>query len=343
MTTGRARLVDVARLASVSTSIASRILNGDSSLHVRDDTRRRVREAAGQLGYRPHAAARAVRAGTLGAVGLVIPDFVQPVYARIVRGAVRRAHERGVVVLVSEDPGDGSIGQAAEAMVRRLLSERRIDGLIVSSIRPGHPVIDVLREAGIPHVFANRRLPGSGRNVSMDDAAASTAAVEHLVALGHEVIGLVAGPPGLDPSDRRQEGFVDAVRAHGLEPLVVHAAFTNEGGRDGTLGLLAEHPGVTAVYTSNFGQGMGALAALSAAGRRVPADCSVITYDDLPAAAFLTPALTGIDMPLAEMGAAALDAVLAQIEGHQPQDVQVPSTPAVVVRDSTGPAPRRES
>jgi DNA-binding LacI/PurR family transcriptional regulator len=335
----RARLFDVARAAGVSKSTASRILNDSPHISVRPRTRERVLASARRLNYRPHAAARSLSRAETGSVGLVIPSLAAPVYARIVRGAFRRALERDFVVLLVEDV---AAGQTTDVFTR-LVQGGRIDGVIVASGRPGHPLLRALRRLAIPHVFANRAVRGSGRSVTMDDAAASAAALDHLVGLGHERIGHVAGPRALDPARRRTSSF----RAHatylGLRSFpVADSDFAESGGADAARRLLTEHPDVTALYVSSLAQAVGVLHAAAEGGRRVPADLSVIAYDDMPLAEYLRPPLTTLRMPLAALGAAAVDALLEQLAGGEPRNVVVGGEPTVVVRGSTAPPSRRE-
>ena len=213
----RARLEDVARKAGVSKSTASRILNGAPGITVRPETRARVVQAASQLDYEPHAAAQGLRRAETGAFGLLIPDLEVPVYAQMVRGAVNRALERGFAVLLAEDRDSSSPDEIYASLVKR----GRIDGLIVASIRPRHPFAHVLAEQGIPHVFLNRAVPHSGRNVTMDDARIVGSALEHLVELGHSRIGFLGGPKFNDPSTRRAKGFRAAAGTFSLEKAIL--------------------------------------------------------------------------------------------------------------------------
>ena len=328
----RVRLEDVAKRAGVSKSIASRVLNAAPDLAVRPETRERVLVAARTLDYRPHVAARGLKRAETGAIGLLIPNLTMPVYARIVRGAVQRAQERDFDVLLAEDLDP----RQAEDVLARLVRGGRIDGVIVASARPDHPLVRALRRHGIPHVFVNRAVAGSNRNVTMDDEQASAAALGHLRGLGHTRVGLVAGPSSNDPARRRAAGFREHAARLGIEPApVAEGDFTEEGGATLTRSLLARYPDLTAVSTGGLSQAIGALHAARALGRRVPEDVSVISYDDMPLAEYLHPPLTTVRMPLAELGAAGVDALVDQLLGEAPHDVVVPTEPEVIVRKST--------
>lgn len=328
----RARLVDVAELGGVSKSAASRILNGDRTLQVSPETRERVWRAAAQLGYRPHAGARALAGARTGALALLVPDLTNVTYAQIVRGAYRQARDRGYVVLLAEDTAD----QQADESFMALVETGRVDGLLIGSARDAHALLASASLAAVPHVFVNREVEGSNRNVGMDLPAASRAAVDHLYALGHRRIGHIAGPFELQTAHARERGYVERAAELGLDGACIERAEFNEaGGADAAARLLAAHPELTAIYASVLGQAIGAMHAMRKLGLRVPDDVSLIASDDDPVADYLDPPLTTVAMPLAVLGAAAVDALLAQIDGGAPVDVRIPGEPRVVIRGST--------
>jgi DNA-binding LacI/PurR family transcriptional regulator len=331
----RKRLVDVALSAGVSKSIASRVLNGDPGLLVRPETRERVLRAARELGYRPHAAARGLKRAETGALGLLVPPLTNPVYVRIIRGAFERALERDFVVLLVEDVDP----HQADRTAGRLVQAGRIDGLMIASAQPGHPLLRSVRRHGVPHVFVNRGVARSGRNVVIDEARASAAALGHLLKLGHRRIGHVAGPSSLDTARRRTSGFVDAAAVHGIEVKVAEADFGESGGAAAARELLGRRSDLTALYTSTLSQAVGVYHAAWQLGLDVPEELSLVGYDDMPLAEYLRPPLTTVRTPLAELGAAAVDALVDQLLGGEPRDVVVGAEPEVVVRASTG-APR---
>lgn len=333
----RVRLSDVAERAGVTKSVASRVLNDDPTLSAREETRQRVLAAARALGYRAHAGAQALARSRARAVALLIPELTNPVYARIIRGAYRRAAERGHVVLIAEDKPEAEAGEPFTDLV----GSGRVDGLLIASARPDHRLLRAPELAEVPHVFVNREVPGAGRNVTVDLSAASAAAAGHLTGLGHRRIGHVAGPAATATGIARERGFQESLREAGApEPVIARGEFSETGGAEATARLMLEAPDLTAVYTSTLTQAVGALHALRRAGRRVPADVSLLTYDDLPFAEYLDPPLTAIAMPLQELGAAAVDALLAQLDGERPHDVLVPGAPRVVERASTAGVPR---
>ena len=323
----RVRLSDVAAEAGVTKGIASRVLNGDPSVAVRGETRDRIHRIARELGYRPHAGARALATARTMTLALLVPALDNPPYVTIARGAYRRAAELGYLALLAEDLPD---------QPPAIFDRARVDGVIVGSAVPGHPLLARLAELGIPHVLVNRAVPGSGRNVTMDVGAASEVAVRFLRDLGHTRIAALAGPEDVEPSRQRLAAFEAVIAAAGLPRLAsAHTGF-GEGDVAAAIDtLLAEHP--TAIFTSSLAQAIGVLRALHDRGIAVPGDVSVIAYDDFPIAAATIPALTTVAMPLEELGAAAVDELIAQLGGAPPRDLVIATDPRIVTRESTAP------
>lgn len=326
----RARLADVAGEARVSKSIASRVLNGYPGV-VREETRQRVLEAARRLEYRPSAAALTVAGAQTGALAFLVPPLSNPVYVRIARGAFTEALQHDLVVLLIEDLDP----RQATSTLLRLVRTGRIDGVLMASARPRHPLVPRLRDAQVPHVFVNRAVPKSRHNVVMDDAKASQAAWRHLWELGHQHVGLLAGPSDIEPARRRERAFRRAAQSVACDVVVEHVPFSQDGGAAGLSALLSRHPQLTAVFTSSMSQAIGALGAAASASVQVPEHLSVIAYDDMSTADYLSPPLTTVRMPLAQLGAAAVAAIVAQLDGKEPADQVIETHPEVIVRRST--------
>ncbi len=291
--------------------------------------------AARELRYRPNALARGLKTSATATFGMLVPSLRNPVYADIVRGAVAEAARRGYVVVLAED--DSTVTEQAWD---RLVEEGRIDGILVASAAPGNPILHLVAGSRVPYVFVNRRVPGSGRNIYMRESDAGRLAAEHLIGLGHRALAQIAGPLGLDTASRRAAGFSDAVVSAGLElPAIVEAPFDERGAFDAMGRLLRARSRPTAVYVSNLNQAIGALACARRTGFMVPDDLSLITYDDDPLADFLEVPLTTIKMPLGELGAAAIGALAAQIDGEPPRDLELTTAPELVIRASTAVPP----
>lgn len=326
-----ATLRDVARVAGVHVSIASKVLNGTKRVPIRAQTRDRILHAARQLRYRRNAPATALRLSTTGALGLLVPTLRNPNLSEIIRGAFQRAWERGFVVTLAEDSSDNAAQEAYE----RLVAEGRIDGLLITSARPGSPLTSRFKRFGGPAVFVNRGVRGSNRNVVMRIEDAGRMAAEHLLHLGHRRLAHLAGPDELDSARRLVVGFVQAAEQAGIHPKVVHAEFDEAAGFKGMRKLLNLKPRATGVFVSNINQAVGAFAAARSIGCRIPDQVSVIGYDDDALAQFLEAPMTAIRMPLNELGSTAVDALIEQINGAQPVDVLIATAPKLIVRSST--------
>lgn len=338
---GRVRLSDIAERSGVTKSVVSRIMNDDANLRARPETRERVLSIARELGYRPHAGARALSVARSGALAFLIPDLTNAAYAAILRGAVEKARELDHAVLIAED----SRFQPAEAdFFGDLVTSGRVDGLLVASAWAGNPLVDRLTAEPdrIAHVFVNREVPGTGRNVGLDMYGSTVLAIDYLRSHGHTAIGMVAGPDDLYPTKARQAAFVAHMKEVGLDASrVVSGPLSERGGYEAAVTLMREHPETTALYASTFAQGVGALNGLRSAGLSVPDDVSLISYDNLPLAEFLEPALTTLTMPLDELGAMAVDALIAQLKTGETQDRRVKNGYRIHERASVS-SPRAE-
>ena len=327
-------MADVAALAKVDRSVVSRLLSADPRLNVRDSTRQRVLDAVRALGYRPNAAARALRTSRTWALGLFIPDFANPAYAEIIRGAEVAAGAAGSVLVTGSDLG---VGRNLEAYLD-LLGHGRVDGLLLATGALGMDE-DELTKLGIPWLFVNRTGRGQRRYVVLDDEGAIALAVGHLVGLGHERLAHLSGPRGSDSARRRRLGYQKAVRAQGIgasAALVVPGNFTPEGGSAAISELLGLPEPPTAVVTANVASAIGTLHAAHRLGVRVPEDLSVIAVHDIPLAANLVPPLTTVRTPLERLGERAVELLLTT-PSDSPACEVVGQPMALVLRESTAP------
>jgi DNA-binding LacI/PurR family transcriptional regulator len=328
-----ARLLDVAREAGVHLSTVSRVLNDAHDSSTRPETRARILEAAARLEYRPNALGRGLKLARTGAIGFLVPSLRNPANSPIVLHAFDRAWQQGYVVLLAEDSERHGTLEAYE----RLVAQGRIDGLLVQSARTGESFFDRLEDGRIPCVFVDRAHQPGGRNVTMRDADAGTLAARHLLDLGHRQIAHLAGPSNVDTTERRRVAFLAEMHANGCFPLVVNSALSEQAGYQALESLRRDVPGLSALYVSNINQAIGLTAAARDAGLRVPDDLSVLCHDDDPIADYLAVPLSGISMPLGDLGSTAVDTLIEQIEGKPPRDVVIPHEPELVDRGSTAP------
>ena len=331
---GRATLKDIARAVGVDVSTVSKVLN-DGGISVRTQTRQAILDEANRVNYRPHALARNLRTQRTGALGILLPDLTNPVYAATVRGAMRQAEKAGYVMLVAEVADE----ERSAATYLRLVSERRIDGLIIAVTAESRAMIEAIDNNPVPHVFVNRRST-IGRSVTVDDQASGRLAARTLIEAGHRRLGFIGSLPELDTSRRRHDGFVETCRKAGLAPVqVATAPVSRRGGFDALHRLMSEPVRPTGIFAFNMLVGIGALAAARVRGIQVPRDLSVVSLDGEDAI-FTAPPLTAITTPLAEMGARAVLELEAMISGREPHDVVIDIAPQLVMRESVGPPPR---
>jgi LacI family transcriptional regulator len=321
------RLKDVAEAAGVDASVVSRILSGDRELSVRPETRRRVLETAARLAYRPNQAARTLKTARTMAIGMIVPELSNVAYATIAQAADRQAAKAGYALFVAT----GSVRDRLAAL------EGRIDGLLVGvatseTLQPGD------LGGRLPTVLVNRREAVGIPSVTVDDEQGAALAVGHLVSLGHERIGHVAGPQNSDTGRRRLDGYRRELRRRSLEfrsDWVAEASYDEAGGQIAAARLLALEPRPTALFVANIRAAIGAMAAARRLSLRLPADLSIVGFHDAPVAAYLAPALTTVRMPLDEMGAQAVESLFGLLDGRSVEDVCLASPPELVVRGSS--------
>ncbi|GAA4559706.1 LacI family DNA-binding transcriptional regulator [Planotetraspora kaengkrachanensis] len=303
-------LEDVARHAGVSLATASRVLNG-SSRQVGRVMRERVEKAAAELGYRTNVAAQTLARGASEVIGLVVHDLVDPYFAVIADGAMRAADARGHMVMVGTTRRDP---EREIAYVSTLHAQRARAVLIAGSRVTDDGVTGRLRaelgryqETGGRVACVGQDLLGVATVAPANREGAADLA-RALAALGHTRFAVLAGPPDLHTAIDRRTGFTEALAELGLpEPRIVHGSFDRDGGH----AAVQEIADATCVFAVNDVMAVGALAALRDRGVRVPDDVSVAGFDDIATLRDLAPALSTVRLPLADMGARAVELALS--------------------------------
>jgi DNA-binding LacI/PurR family transcriptional regulator len=331
----RPTIADVAQRAGVSKGAVSFALNGRSG--VSSETRQRILDVAAELGWAPNRQARALSTSRASALGLVVaraPELLgaDPFFPTFIAGVekILAARDQALVLQVVTSPA------AEEAGYRRLARDGRVDGVLVVDLRRGDARIALLEEIGLPAVTLNRPdVPTPFPSVILDDRPGITAAVRHLIDLGHTAIAHVAGPePYLHAAARRQ-AFLDAMADAGLSGRVVDGDFTAAGGRAATQRLLDAPDRPTAIVFANDVMALAAVAAAAELGVRIPDDLSVTGYDDTDLAGYVHPALTTVRADALGWGEVAASTLLALVDGEDVTDTELPPA-ELVLRRSTG-------
>lgn len=345
-----ATIYEVAARAGVSIKSVSRVLNSEPNVSAA--LKEKVDAAVAELGYRRNLSARSLAGASSSVIAALVDAALTIEHSRSGRGSDYLSRlQLGALLEVHAVDYHLMIEMVDHASARlrgeltALLSSIRPAGVILTPPNSDHQVVlDVLDEAGVPYArISPSRDPERGISVSMDERQAAADMTRHLIDLGHRRIGFITGPIAYGVSQRRLEGFLDAMHAAGLDApahAVATGDFTFDSGAAGLEKLLDARDATTAVFASNDDMALGALKAATARGRRVPDDLSIAGFDDTVSAVFSTPQLTTIRQPVGEMAAAAthrlVPALIRQLpEGEDPQRIVVPHS--LMIRQSTGP------
>lgn len=341
----RPRIDDVARKAGVSKTAVSFAFNRPDRLN--PDTASRILDVAKALGYRPNPVARLLTQRRTMSIGLMTPQalstaFANPFFGALTEGIALVAETAGYA-LHFISPDRGSLGRA--------LDRATVDGIVVIGLPAGHPDLDRLRDVGLPMVLVDSVALPDVPSVSVDDEGGAHAAATHLISLGHRDMLIVAIAPqapfppgenhGVGPD--RLRGYDRAFREHGVafpENRLVAAQSTIEGGAAALRDAWAQGLRPTAVLAMSDAIAIGALAAAGSLGLRVPADLSVVGFDDIDISALTNPPLTTVHQPIRGKGEAAMHLLLAILDGAdiRAAESQLLET-RLVIRASTGPGP----
>jgi DNA-binding LacI/PurR family transcriptional regulator len=337
MVQSRVTIADVAARAGVSIGAVSFALNGRAG--VSEETRQRILDVAREMGWSPSQRGRSLAASRAFAFGLVLarpPELLgsDPFYAAFIAGTEAVLSEAGYALLL-QVPADPA---AEEQAYRRLASEGRVDGVLLSDLRWDDSRIRMLAEIGLPTVTLNRPdVPSPFPAVSLEGGPGIAAATRHLLELGHTNIAHVTGPPHLLHSARRRYAWSATLAAAGVpEGPVAAADFTASGGANATRQLLARKQPPTAIVYGNDLMAMAGMAAAHESGFPVPERLSVTGFDDAELAAHVRPALTTVRTSPFEWGQAAARTLLQLIGTGAAPDIAL-GPPELVIRASTAP------
>ncbi|MDJ0334920.1 LacI family DNA-binding transcriptional regulator [Salinibacterium sp. G-O1] len=322
----------VADHASVSVATVSYVLSGLRP--VSDEKKDRVRASVSALGYSPNQIAKSLRTQHTAMIAIVVPDITNPFYPAIARSILDDLDEAGFDGIICCSDGDPE----KEARIIEKMVLRRVDGIAVCSYRHDPSTLEAARRAGIPTVFLGNAGAADGDSVVLDSVGGSQAATEHLLALGHRSIVFLTGTSDTDATADRLRGYETAV--HGsieeLSTRIIRTSISQEGGREGVRQILGSGNLPDAIVCANDQMAISAMSELTRAGIRVPQDISVVGFDDIEAAAVVTPSLTTVSNPAPKIGAAMAETLLGRIDGSVtggPRRIELAVT--LMQRDST--------
>lgn len=332
----RLNLEEIGRLAGVSRSTVSRVVNGETN--VSEDAKRRVDAVISETGYRPHAAARSLASRRTGVVGLVIPSaaetlFHDPYFGRLILGvtSATNAMATTLALFLFEQESD------EDSIIPKVVNPGLVDGVIVTATHMGDPVIDHLRGADMPFVVVGR--PDDGRaaySVDADNRGGAQSAARHLVALGRTRIGLIAPPSNTTAGVDRRNGFLAGLAEADLDidGRLFEGAWTEDSGRTAMTALIETDP--DAVFVGSDRMAVGALRAIRDAGLRCPEDIAVVSFDGLIVPDQTVPRLTSVVQPVSEVGDRAARLLHEVIDGSVTSSEHVVFPTELVVRESCG-------
>jgi LacI family transcriptional regulator len=323
---------EVARAAGVSVATVSRVVNEKGP--VREATRRRIRRLVEKLRYVPHGAALSLILRKTHTLAVLLPDLFGEFFSELLRGMDLAARRRGYHLLVSGFHGDRA---ETRAMLRAIRG--RVDGLVALTPDLAAAAFQESLPRGFPVVLLNCDSGKTGyASILVDNRGGALAMTRHLLDLGHRRLAFIRGPAGNHDAAERLRGFREAVsRRAGARSFEVAGDFREEAGYAAAKELLRARALSTAVFAANDAMAIGLLSAFRERRVRVPEDVALAGFDDIPIARFITPPLTTVRVPIAELGARATARLMRALEGNgaRPPRREILGT-TLVVRSSCG-------
>ena len=326
---------DIAKELGISTSTVSRALA--DRWDVNEETRKLVLETAERLDYHPNPLAVALITKQSKTIGLVIPEFQNSFFPTVINSIQKVLNENGYQLLITQS--NESI--ETEEKNLRLLENSMVDGIIISITREGEnpELYKELQDRGIHLVFFNRVCPSiEAPKVIIDDYEMSFKAVEHLIQSNCKKIAHLAGPPYLDLTQKRKQGYMDALKKYDMpiqEKLIVTAGVMLEKGAIATEELLKSGEEFDGIFAFNDPVAIGAMKVMKAKGLRIPEDVAIVGFSESRSATIIEPNLTSVAQPLAEMGLTAAELMLKLLRKRYIEQNVVQLNATLNIRESS--------
>jgi LacI family transcriptional regulator len=335
---GRATIREIAELAGVSIATVSRVVNGRGD--VAPETRELVQRVVRERGYLANRSARGLSQGRTGLIGATVPMLHPLYFSHLLSGAAEALYEQDMRLVLCPTMHEHD----REVTLLERLMHGTTDGAVIILPEESSDELEQLLNHGYRFVVLDPLVPLNARipAVSAANAAGATQAMQHLLGLGHRRIAALTGPRDGKATVDRRRGYYAALAEAGIAPdreLELEGDFRIPSGEELTGRLLDLPEPPTAIFAFNDNMAIGALQAARARGLRVPEDLSIVGFDDLEEAEIVTPPLTTVRQPLAEMGRIAVSILLRLLEGQRLEALHVELATRLVVRGSTA-APR---
>jgi LacI family transcriptional regulator len=330
-------MADVARVADVSLTTVSRVVNGHPN--IKHDTRERVRTAMDDLGYVAHLSARALASGRSQMIGLLTQEVSNAFSYAVISGVDEQVAEYDYDLLLCTT----HTRREKEAGYVARLAHGMVDGLLIVLPRGLPDYVEQLKADAFPFVLIDYDADAPGCTVvNATNRNGARGAIGHLLGLGHRRIGFITGRPNVGATIERLAGFREAMAEAGLavaDEDIVPGTFMEPGGYAAAMTLLCRPSPPTAIFASSDAAAIGVLRAARELGVSVPGDLSLIGFDDIPEASFLTPRLTTVRQPLRDMGRTAVRQLVSMLSDPRQPPTRLVLETELIIRESTAPPP----
>lgn len=329
-------LEEIGKLAGVSRSTVSRVINNQPN--VSEPVREKVERVIKETGFTPNLVARSLASSRSKVIGFVIPRSVQeffgdPYFSRLTQGIAGATNQYdytfSLFLLDSLEVED--------RVIPRITRPGMIDGIILQSTFAGDKVLSRVINGTLPYIIAGRPLDKDNVNyIDVDNVKGAALAVEHLIKLGRQKIATITGPLVISPGFDRRQGYIQALNKYNIpvdEKLMVESNFSEESGYKAAQTILLQKP--DAIFIANDLMAIGAMEAIKEQGFRIPEDIAIVSYDDLPPARYANPQLTTVRQPVLRFGFAAVEMLLAMIEGDFQERQRILDV-ELIIRNSCG-------
>lgn len=331
----RLNLEDVGRMAGVSRSTVSRVINGEQG--VRPEVRERVEAVIRETGYIPNAAARSLASNRTGVVGLVIPShvhslFEDPYFARLIQGVTFGSNRAGVTLSLFVAQNEDE----ERELYPRVVESGFIDGVIITATRMGDPLVERVASREIPLVMVGRPDLDEVSYVDVDNLDGGRQAARHLVGIGANRIGMIGAPTNTTAGTDRRDGFIGGLAEQGRQldaDLHVDGDFSEPSGHAAMQVLIDR--GVDAVFAASDTMALGALRAAQERGVAIPGDVALMGFDGFTGTQTSSPPLTTVEQPVAHTAARAVEMLLGFVSGELSAPMSVVLPVELVERAST--------